>query len=208
MAFIRTADPDSTRAVSEGPSYLYVLPCAGEDLLKLGFSRHPLRRMQSLHTRYFDFFDLDLAFLVETETVRDARDLELSLGHAIALHSAPVPLLVREEAGGHSEWYRGALAVLQADAAALAGRGYTVHRPLRPWLRRELLRGRDDLFTWASNLLIGLEGEPDWLDQPQMAALRRHVLDTLDAFAAVDIPVVEGLPDLLGHWYRSAAGNR
>lgn len=208
MRFIRTADPDRTRASSEGASYLYVLPCMGEDLLKLGFSRHPLQRMQALHTRYFEFFDLDLAFLVEAETVRDARDLELSLGHAIALHSAPVPLLVREDAGGHSEWYRGALAVLETEIAALADRGFTVHHPLRPWLRRELLRGRDELFTWASNLLVGLEGEPDWLDQPQMALLRRHALDTLDAFAALDIPVSGVLPDALARWYRRATANR
>ncbi|MFC3816126.1 GIY-YIG nuclease family protein [Lysobacter sp. GCM10012299] len=207
MALIRTADPDRTRASSEGASYLYVLPCAGEDLLKLGFSRHPLQRMQALHTRYFEFFDLDRAFLVETETVRDARDLELALGHAIALHSAPMPLLVREAAGGHSEWYRGAGEVLASEISALAVRGYTVHDPLRPWLRRELLRGREDLFTWASTLLDGLAGEPEWLDQPQTAALRQHALDTLDAYAAVDIPVADVLPDLLARWYRDATGN-
>jgi hypothetical protein len=208
MAFIRTADPDSTRASSEGASYVYVLPCAGEDLLKLGFSRHPLQRMQALQTRYFEFFDLDSAFLVETETVRDARDLELSLGHAIAVHAAPVPLVVREEAGGHSEWYRGAHASLAAEITALAARGYTVHHPLRPWLRRELLRSRDDLFTWASTLLDGLQGDAEWLDRPQMAQLRRHALDTLDAYAAVDVPVSDVLPDLLAHWYRRTTGNR
>jgi hypothetical protein len=206
MAFIRTADPDSTRASSEGASYLYILPCAGEDLLKLGFSRHPLQRMQALQTRYFEFFDLDNAFLVEAETVRDARDLELSLGRSIAEHGAPVPLVVREEAGGHSEWYRGAHAVLAAEIAALAARGYTVHHPLRPWLRRELLRSRDDLFSWASTLLDGLSGDAEWLDRPEMAELRRHALDTLDAYAAVDIPVADALPDLLAHWYRSATG--
>ncbi len=208
MAFIRTGDPDSTRASSEGASYLYVLPCAGEDQLKLGFSRHPLQRMQALHTRYFEFFDLDRAFLVETETVRDARDLELSLGHSIAVHAAPVPLVVREEAGGHSEWYRGAHAALAAEIAALAARGYTVHHPLRPWLRRELMRSRDELFTWASTLLDGLQCEAEWLDRPQMADLRRHALDTLDAYAAVDIAVADALPDRLADWYRSATGNR
>ncbi len=208
MAFIRTADPDSTRASSEGASYLYVLPCHGEDLLKLGFSRHPLQRMQALQSRYFEFFDLDRAFLVETETVRDARDLELALGHAIAVHAAPVPLVVREEAGGHSEWYRGAHAALAAEMAALAARGYSVHHPLRPWLRGELLRSRDDLYAWARTLLDGLQGEAEWLDRPQMVDLRRHALDTLDAYAAVGIPVADALPDLLAHWYRSATGNQ
>ncbi|HEY5805670.1 MAG TPA: GIY-YIG nuclease family protein [Lysobacter sp.] len=208
MAFIRTAAPESTRATSEGASFLYVLPCAGEDLLKLGFSRHPLQRMQALQSRYFEFFDLDRAFLVETETVRDARDLELSLGHSVAVHGAPVPLLVREEAGGHSEWYRGAYALLEGEIAALAERGFSVHHPLRPWLRAELLHRREGLFTWAAAVLDSLEGDPDWLDNPQTAALRGHVLDTLDAYTAVDIPVADALPDALADWYGRATGYR
>jgi hypothetical protein len=59
-------DPDRDdrpwRPAASGPSFVYVLPCLGEDLLKLGMSRDPLDRFQSLHPRWFDFFDLDSTF--------------------------------------------------------------------------------------------------------------------------------------------------
>ena len=64
----------STSSVAR--AYVYVLPCAGEDWLKLGFSRDPLTRLQTLHRRYYEFFDTELAFAIETETVREARALE------------------------------------------------------------------------------------------------------------------------------------
>ena len=81
-------DP-AARTQSRGRCHLYVLPCAHEDLLKLGFSRDPLARLQQLHPRWFEFFDLDRAFAVETETVPDARKLELAQRRLLAEHNAP-----------------------------------------------------------------------------------------------------------------------
>src|SRR5437868_1685767 len=101
---------------SRGKCFVYVLPCTYEDILKLGFSRDPLDRMQALHPRWFEFFELDQAFLIETETVRDARDVELGLAGVVAEHNAPAPLVIRREAAGHSEWYRGAHAILSRTA--------------------------------------------------------------------------------------------
>ena len=100
---IDTREPGN-RGPSRGRCYLYVLPCAYEDILKLGFSRYPLARMQTLHPRWFEFFDLDRAFVIETDTVREARDLELGLGGVIAEHNAPAPLVIRRQAAGHTEW--------------------------------------------------------------------------------------------------------
>src|SRR6476661_6408062 len=147
----RRIDPrePGNRGPSRGRSYLYVLPCAYEDILKLGFSRDPLERMQSLHPRWFEFFDLDRAFLVEAETVRDVRDLELGLAGVIADHNAPAPLVTRREAAGHTEWYRGAYEVLATTAQTLAAGGYVMHAPLRPWLRQRLLERSDRLFSWT-----------------------------------------------------------
>ena len=120
----RRIDPrePNNRGPSRGRCFVYVLPCAYEDILKLGFSRDPLQRMQALHPRWFEFFDVDTAFLVETETVRDARDLELGLAKVIAEHNAPAPLVIRREAAGHSEWYRGAHAGAVADRADVGRR--------------------------------------------------------------------------------------
>jgi len=51
---------------------VYVLPCQHDDILKLGFSRDPLLRMQTLHQRYFDFFDLDAALKDPDPAIRAA----------------------------------------------------------------------------------------------------------------------------------------
>lgn len=206
MPFLRSSAPEVTHAPSEGACYLYVLPCAYEDLLKLGFSRHPLQRMQALHTRYYEFFDLDRAVLVETETVRDARRLELELGHRLAEHGAPSPLTVRREAAGHTEWYRGAQALLTGEAERLRGIGHTVHAPLRPWLRAELLRGADVLFDWGAAVLDAVQGEPAHLDAPALADLRRTVLDRLDAYDALGIAVGDFLPGALAQWHAHRPG--
>ncbi|MBU8977977.1 MULTISPECIES: GIY-YIG nuclease family protein [unclassified Lysobacter] len=202
MAFVRSSGPEQTRGASEGACHLYVLPCAFEDLLKLGFSRQPLERMQALHSRFFEFFDLDRALLVETETVRDARRLELELHHRLIDHSAPAPLTVRVQAAGHTEWYRGAYARLAQEVAALGERGHIVHAPLRGWLQAQL-RGRvQALYGWGMRVLESVEGEPAYLDQlPALRALRQQVLDVLDAHTAAGIEVAEHLPEALARWY-------
>ncbi|ALN85844.1 hypothetical protein LC55x_2579 [Lysobacter capsici] len=202
MSFLRTRDPDTGPGCSEGVCHVYVLPCAYKDLLKLGFSRNPLSRAQALQARYFEFFDLDRAFLIQTETVRDARDLELRLRHVLIEHNAPAPLTVRREAGGHSEWYRGAYTALAGQADALEPRGYTVYRPSRAWFARELAAQGDQLFERASMLLAQLQGNLDWLRRPDLGPLRRNLIDALDAHAALEIDLEPRLPQALLDWYR------
>ena len=193
---IEPRDPGN-RGPSRGLSYLYVLPCAYEDILKLGFSRDPLGRMQALHPRWFEFFDLDRAFLVEAETVRDARDLELGLGRVVAEHSAPAPLVIRREAAGHTEWYRGAYDALATTAHALAAGGYAMHAPLRPWLRERLVERSDRLFSWTMAML-----PPEVLEMRDPSSVRR-VLDMLDAFGSLNIELEPWLPPQVLDWYRS-----
>lgn len=202
MTFLRTSGPEQTHGASEGACHLYVLPCAYEDLLKLGFSRQPLDRMQALHPRFFDFFDLDRALLVETETVRDARRLELELRHRLAEYNAPAPLTVRVQAAGLTEWYRGAYDQLAQEVAALAARGHTVHAPLRPWVEAQLRARMQTLYDWGTRVLESVEGDPTHLDRlAMMQALRQQVMDVLDAHAALGIEVSEHLPEALSHWY-------
>ncbi|SFK79747.1 GIY-YIG nuclease family protein [Lysobacter sp. cf310] len=206
MAFLSSGDPDVTHSASEGRCYLYVLPCAYEDLLKLGFSRSPLRRLGELQTRYYETFDLERAFLVETETVRDARDLELTLRHALREHQAPAPLLIRREAAGHTEWYRGAYALLRAQADALGGRGYRLHAPLRDWLAQALLAHSDALYAWGASVLDALGGDPEQLQTPALAGLRTQVLDALDAYPALGLDLDGRLPEALYAWHRARRG--
>jgi hypothetical protein len=197
----RRIDPrePGNRGPSRGLSYLYVLPCAYEDILKLGFSRDPLGRMQALHPRWFEFFDLDRAFLVEAETVRDARDLELGLARVVAEHNAPAPLVIRREAAGHTEWYRGAYDLLDTTAKALAAGGYVVHAPLRPWLRERLVERSDRLFSWTLAMLPPAAAEAAGLIG--QAEVHRAVRDVLDAYRALGIDAHSLLPRDVADWY-------
>lgn len=195
-------DPAS-RTLSRGRCFLYVLPWAShEDVLKLGFSRDPLERVQSLHPRYFDVFDLDRAFLVETETVRDARSLELSLRRTLVAHNAPAPLTVRRAAAGHTEWYRGAYAQLVEAGRALSTRGHVLHDPLRPWLRQSLLARSDRLFSWTQAMLGPEELESQDATTPNQCVVR----DVLDACAALNIALEPVLPEAVMAWYRGLRG--
>lgn len=206
QAMTQRIDPGDFRpsSLSEGRCFVYVLPCVIEDLLKLGFSRDPVGRLQTLHRRYFELFDLERAFLIETETVREARRLELALRRQLPLHNAPAPLVIRREAAGHTEWYRGAYAHLIQEGQELSIRGYRLHQPLRPWLRRQLIERSDRLFSWASDMLAAMDldaysGEP-------MGPLACTLRDAFDAIAALQIdlePLVSG--DVL-RWHRSIWG--
>ena len=198
---MRNARASTTLSI-RAPSYLYVLPSAGEDILKLGMSRDPLARMQAFHRRYFEQFDLDRGLLVATETVRDAHSLEQSLRARLHEHNAPAPLLIRREAGGHTEWYRGAYAPLASAVRELAQEGYEVHEPLRPWLAKALLRRGDDLFSWATSALeqATLRAGTGALERLEPAELQL-MRDALDAYAAVQIDIRPLLPAEVFAWY-------
>lgn len=188
---------------SRGRCHLYVLPLVVEDLLKLGFSRDPLVRLQQLHPRWYEQFDLDRAFAIETESVPDARKLELRYRRALEDHNAPRPLTMRDNAGGAREWYRGAYDTLAHAARELEATGYRVHAPLRPWLREALVRRADLLFDWTSAL--GVED----LDTPRPGGLgatpaQRSVRDALGAFDALDIDLAPWLPDPVLRWHRAS----
>ena len=191
--------PGSGRSIpSRGRCFLYVFPSDWEDLLKLGISRDPLERAQALHPRWFSFFDLGRGFLVEFDRVRDARDHELALGHRLAEHRAVAPLTVREEAGGRTEWFRGAYDALARAVDDLGARGHPVHAPLRPWLREALQARGDRLFSWAQEMLA-----PDELDARRAVTPRhRAVRDALDARAALGLDIAGSVPDVVFDWYR------
>jgi hypothetical protein len=197
----RIVGPDSPRRpASAGRAFVYVLPCQHEDILKLGFSRDPLLRMQTLHQRYFDFFDIQRAFLIETDLVRDARRIERELAQSIVAHRAPAPLVVPGVAGGHTEWYRGAYSHL-LDAAEHLGslQGYALQLSLRPWLSERLKQHIELLYEWVSRMFdeIDLARTSGVGVTRQEATLR----NALDAFGAMEIPLAGRIPENVMHWY-------
>lgn len=192
-------DAFETQAPSlDGRCFAYVFPCVWEDHGKIGYSHAPLSRIAALHRRWFEFFDLERAALVEAETERDARDLELELRRPLSAHRAPAPLAVRVAAGGRTEWVRGAAAALEEAVDALARRGHRVHAPARDWLRAALLERSERLYEWTSSRLSS--DELDGLIATTPGG--RVVRDSLDACAALDIDLEARLPPAVLRWYR------
>ena len=182
---------------TDGRCFAYVFPCQWEDHCKIGFSGEPLGRISALHPRWFEFFALERGVLVEAESVRDARDLELALRDGFAEYNAPAPLAIRVPAGGHTEWFRGVEVELAGRVATLARGGYRVH-PLRDWLRAALEARCDRIYEWTLSQLSADELE-DRLDR---TPAQRRVRDVLDGCVALDIDLAPLLAPGVLAWYR------
>ena len=191
------------RTLSRGRCFLYVAPRMHDDILKLGFARDPLVRLHALHGRYYEFFDLDAGFLIETDTVRESRNLETAFKRLLCDHNAPAPLTARRQAGGFSEWYRGAYGILSDRARALADEGFQHHPSLRTWLRQRLIAQSADLYAWSEAIVSTLPSD-DVVDRSVLPEART-LTDVLDAYADFEI----GLEPLLSadvlDWYRRVA---
>lgn len=181
----------------DGRCFAYVFPCRWEDHCKIGFSNDPLGRIGALHPRWYEFFDVAHGTLVEAESVRDARDLELELRASLRDHNAPAPLTISMPAGGKTEWFRGVGTLLQQRIAGLAERGYRVY-PLDRWLRTMLVARSDRLHEW-SLAMLGVD-ELDGLVGRTPA--QRKLRDALDAYRALDVDIAALLPDAVLDWYR------
>jgi Meiotically up-regulated gene 113 len=204
----RVADEDDIgfpRFAHRGRAFVYVLPCRDEDLVKVGFSHDPLERMRTLHPRCFDVFDLDRAFLIATDTVREARRIERLFITRFAARRSPAPLVVRDAAAGYTEWFRG----IYPDANALArqiaeSEGLAMHAPLGDWLRRRFEERAGLLYAWSARMLEAIEYERFNAAAPaNPGALERALRDTLDGFDALGIAIEPLVPDAVSAWYRA-----
>ena len=190
------------RFASRGRAYVYVLPCRDEDLLKVGFSREPLQRLRTLHRRFFEFFDLDRALLIETERVTQARRIERRLLTAWPEQRTPAPLVVPDAAAGRTEWYRGVAAEVTALACQLAAEdALAVHRPLRAWLGARLAEHADALYDWSERMLAQAQLERAYTGAA--GPFEWALLDTLALCEAVGLPLDRLLPEPVQAWYRN-----
>lgn len=199
----RSFNPDRIgRSASVGRAYVYVLPCRYENILKLGFSRDPLERMATFHPRYFEFFDLNRAFAIEFDRVSEARRMERYLAAPLYEYRAPAPLLVRDAAAGHTEWYRGAYGLLEQQGRRAQHEGHILHLPLKRWVRGQLETRSELLFDWSQRMLdeITLDMSPDGLDS---APLRRTLTDAIDALVAFKLPPERYVPTTILEWRAS-----
>lgn len=191
------------RFASRGRAYVYLLPCRDADVAKVGFSRDPLDRLRSLHRRFFEFFDLERAALVETATVRESRALERRLIESLADCRASAPLVVREVAGGYTEWHAGATGrALEIMTRAVAERGHALHAPLSRWLRARLAEQAAMLYQWSAKMLEAAEYERHHAPPGAPGdSVARALRETLDAYLALGIEVEPRVPGSVWRWY-------
>lgn len=192
------------RTLSGGPAAVYVLPHRSEEFLKLGFSRDPLARMQNLHPRYFNFFDIERAILIETPRVKDARAIETQLKRELADHRAPAPLDIRHDAGGESEWYRGAYETITSKLVVYEAMGYVVFRDARASFAERLQQQRAQTFEWAVLQWRAINEGNAFAVSRAMRALR----DALDGYRWFDIDATDVIPPEVAAWYEAQHHHR
>lgn len=177
--------------------YLYILPLLHEDQAKVGISVDPLARVRAFSARYYESFDLPRSVLVGFDSVREARRRETGLHRRLRQWNAVQPLTVPAVAGGHTEWYRGVTALLQAEAEQDRALGLDVHLPAGDWWRRRLRQEQALLYEWCEQALRGVS--PDAL---RSSAQWRAVVDVLDAWPALGLDLRDALPADVESAYR------
>ena len=191
------------RSLSRRRAYVYVLPCRDENLLKIGVSRDPVQRLRTLHPRFFAFFDLDRAVLLETDFVREARAIERQMIGLYSPYQALAPLIVPDSAGGHTEWYRGIVDEVTATLAKISvENGMSLHSPLRTWLRERFQDSASLLHGWSAWMLEAIEYERFNLPaELQSGQHERTLRNVLDCYASLGIDLALALPAAVLRWY-------
>lgn len=149
-----------------------------------------------MHPRWYELFDLDALTLIELDSVREARKLELALRRPLREHKAPPPSTTRVEAAGVTEWVRGASEVLAKALGPLESVGHPVHRG-RQWFVKALAARRDAQLAWALSQFQAWE----YLGEDRSRA-PQSIRDVLDAFAALGMDIFPRFsPEFLA-WYQ------
>lgn len=192
------------RFAQSGRTFVYLLPCRDEDILKVGFTREPLQRLHSLHRRFFDFFDLERAVLLEVDKRSDARRIERRIIEHYGDHRAPAPLVVRAAAAGKTEWFRGVGSLCDASLRDIAAaESWTLHAPLSAWMREHFVERSDVVYGWSARMLDAIEYEYFNPSSPgQYVRLEQALRHFLDACAALDIDFGKLVPSEVTGWYR------
>ncbi len=192
------------RTLGRGRTFVYLLPCRDQDLVKLGFSRQPLVRMRTLHRRFFELFDLERGWLLEVERLADARRIETSLIRRFGVHRSPAPLQVVDKAGGYSEWFRGISPEASAVFRGFAQEeGWSLH-VLQTWVRDMFTAQADGLFDWSARMLQMIEYETFNVPPEHQRGVAAESLGyVMDACESVGMDTAQWFPDEVITWRRS-----
>lgn len=168
--------------------YLYVLPLAYEDILKVGISHDPFTRALAFSRRYYEFFDLSRSLLVEFDSRKQAQARETALHRHLRDWNAVQPITVPRAAAGKREWYRGAYDTVLAQIECDEAEGRVVHQPALPWWQARLGAERERMYEWLAQVSRECAGELH----------TRMIADTLGGYVALGVSLRDVLlPDAL-----------
>jgi len=192
------------RVASGRRTFVYLLPCRDEDLLKIGLTQKPLMRMRSFHRRYFDLFDLQRGWLLETDRLGQARIVERCLLRTLVAQRSPPPLVVAHAAGGYTEWHRGvyeqATALMQSVSTA---DGHAM-LALDQWLYGYFLERADLLHDWSLSMLDQIEYQTHNVPLESWSMGPSHALrDILSACIATGLEPWRWVPHAVKDWYEA-----
>ena len=181
------------------PAFVYVAPARYEDILKLGFSHDPCRRIRSFHRRYFEYFDLKRSFAIAAIDEQDARRIERLMATRFAEHRTCAPLEIETAPGGVTEWYRGAYEILFPACLELVEMGgYPPLLNMADEIGDRLLAERDFLFEYTTSTIEAVEALGDC---PEAEPLIHALLTSLDAYRSFAIDVSDYLPEAALGWF-------
>ena len=188
-ALQRTHPLQSTGETTDARAWLYVLVAEGhEDLLKVGLTGQPLQRWSAFHPRWYEAFDLHHSLLVACETRQVAQRLETILHRERAQQRCPMPLSIRLQAAGTTEWYRGAYARARRFVESCAQQGHPVVTDSHALLSASMRIRAESLDGLLREADQGLQEA--WLTMPQILAL----VDLVDGHCHFDPDLEARLP--------------
>ena len=180
------------------PAFVYVAAARYEDILKLGFSHDPCRRIRSFHRRYFEYFDLKRSFAIAAIDEQDARRIERLMATRCAEHRTHAPLEIETAPAGVTEWYRGAYEILfPACLELVEAGGYPPLLNMADAIGERLLVERDFLFEYTTNTIDAAEALGNCVEAK---ALINALLTSLDAYQSFAIDVSDYLPEDALRW--------
>ena len=195
------------RLASRGRCFVYLLPCLEMDVAKIGFSTDPVARMATLHPRYYRYFDLERAILLEVDRVREARVIEAALKLEFTDSAVPAPLVIAATAGGRYEWFAGIADAATGRLTEYSGQlGYPLHLSVAAWLRDQWRDSSAILFDWSAQLLERAELLHFNAHDGVANVYARRLNEALSLCDAIGLSLADLFPESVLNWNRDGFG--
>jgi hypothetical protein len=182
----------NAKAMSDPAWFVYLFELADCSAFKVGFSCKPLQRIHTFSRRYFERFDLGQSLLLQLRTESEARAIEATLKHELAVFRTDSPAWVPLEAGGQTEWF-GAVHFPHAGERLRsfvddAGESFVLDTTDYMRGELELMSGSFEPWAWSQAQQVCDASASPYTTHAALA-LADSLRDWLDAYRYFDLPL-------------------